>query len=56
MTGATLISLISVTVGFTALLLWVYWPSRRERLEALAEIPFEDDNTQSPGEAKGEAQ
>jgi len=56
MTGATLISLISVTVGFTVLVLWVYWPSRRERLEALAEIPFDDDNNNRPGEAKGEAQ
>ena len=47
MTGATLFSLISVTIGFTALLLWVYWPSRRERLEALAEIPFDNDNNES---------
>lgn len=44
MTGAALFSLISVTVGFAALILWVYWPSRRERLEALGDIPFDDDN------------
>jgi len=56
MTVATLFSLISVTVGFTALLLWVYWPSRRERLEALGEIPFDDDNKQRPAPARGEAQ
>jgi len=37
---ATLISLITVTVGFTALVVWVYWPSRKSRLESLGQIPL----------------
>ncbi|MGE0620996.1 MAG: cbb3-type cytochrome oxidase subunit 3 [Pseudomonadales bacterium] len=46
--SATLFSLISVVVGFTALVVWVYWPSRKGRLEALGRIPLEDtdDNTE----------
>ncbi|HEY5645350.1 MAG TPA: cbb3-type cytochrome c oxidase subunit 3, partial [Pseudomonadales bacterium] len=47
MTAATLFSLISITIGFVALLLWVYWPSRRERLEALGDIPFDHDDNDS---------
>lgn len=39
---ATLISLIAVTVGFAVLVAWVYWPSRRSRLESLGQIPLED--------------
>jgi cbb3-type cytochrome oxidase subunit 3 len=31
-----------VTVGFAALVLWVYWPTRRNRLEALGRIPLDD--------------
>ena len=46
MTGASIFSLISITIGFTALLLWVYWPSRRDRLEALGEIPFDHDDNE----------
>ncbi len=36
-------SLIAVTLGFIALVLWVYWPSRRQRLESLGHIPLDDD-------------
>jgi cbb3-type cytochrome oxidase subunit 3 len=39
---ATLFSLIAVTIGFTTLVIWVYWPSRRQRLESLGQIPLED--------------
>ncbi len=46
MTGASIFSLIAVTIGFTVLVLWVYWPSRRERLESLGEIPFDNDNNE----------
>ena len=41
---ATLFSLIAVTVGFAALIAWVYWPSRKDRLEALGEIPLESES------------
>lgn len=39
---ATLFSLIAVTIGFSTLVIWVYWPSRRQRLESLGQIPLED--------------
>jgi len=39
--SATLFSLLAVTVGFIALVAWVYWPSRRARLESLGQIPLE---------------
>ena len=39
----TEISLIAVTVAFTGLVLWVYWPSRRQKLESLGRIPLDDD-------------
>jgi len=41
----TLISLLAVTVGFTALVAWVYWPSRKARLERLGHIPLADEST-----------
>jgi cbb3-type cytochrome oxidase subunit 3 len=50
--NATLISLIAVTIGFTALVAWVYWPSRRNRLEALGEIPLDSDSDINKGENK----
>ena len=46
--NATLLSLIAVTVSFTILVVWVYWPSRRSSLEALGRIPLEN----SPEEKK----
>jgi cbb3-type cytochrome oxidase subunit 3 len=39
----TLISLLAVTVGFTALVAWVYWPSHKARLERLGHIPLADE-------------
>ncbi len=50
---ATLFSLIAVTVGFLALVAWVYWPSRRSRLEAFGRIPLDNDSeeaTEKPNE------
>ena len=40
--SATLFSLLAVTVGFTALVAWVFWPSRRKRFESLGRIPLEE--------------
>ena len=51
--SATLFSLIAVTLGFTLLVAWVYWPSRKNRLEQLGEIPLETDTevrTEKPNE------
>ena len=45
--NAALFSLIAVTVGFFALIAWVYWPSRRDRYEALGRIPLENDTEES---------
>ena len=50
---ATLFSLVAVTLGFTLLVAWVYWPSRKSRLEALGEIPLDSDmevETEKPNE------
>ena len=48
---ATLFSLIAVTIGFTALVVWVYWPSRRNRLESLGQIPLDSkQGTEHPDE------
>lgn len=51
--NAGLFSLIAVTAGFLALVAWVYWPSRRNQLEAFGRIPLDDDteeNTEEPNE------
>ncbi len=42
---ATIISLLAVTVAFGGLLVWVYRPSQRQRLESHGEIPFADDRS-----------
>jgi cbb3-type cytochrome oxidase subunit 3 len=42
---ATLFSLIAVTVGFVALVAWVYWPSRRSKLESLGQIPLDAESS-----------
>ena len=47
---ATIFSLLAVTIGFTALVCWVYWPSRRDRLESHGSIPLE--NRQDKGEER----
>lgn len=51
--SATMFSLIAVTVGFTGLVAWVYWPSHKSRLESLGQIPLETDtlnSTEKPNE------
>jgi cbb3-type cytochrome oxidase subunit 3 len=50
---ATLFSLVAVTLGFALLVAWVYWPSRKSRLEALGEIPLDSETeveTEKPNE------
>ena len=47
--NATLFSLIAVTVGFSALVAWVYWPSRRRKIEALGRIPLDDGSAATAG-------
>lgn len=43
--NASLISLLTVVCGFVGLVLWVYSPSRRERLEQLGHIPLDDQES-----------
>lgn len=38
-----MISLLAVTFGFTALVLWVYWPSRKSHVESFGSIPLQDE-------------
>jgi cbb3-type cytochrome oxidase subunit 3 len=40
-----IVSLLAVTFGFTALVVWVYWPSRKSRVEAFGSIPLAEDST-----------
>jgi len=47
--SATVFSLLAVTFGFTALVVWVFWPSRRTELESHGAIPL-DQNLAKPGE------
>ncbi len=50
---ATLFSLVAVTLGFTLLVAWVYWPSRKSHLEAQGEIPLDsvtEVETEKPNE------
>ncbi len=42
--SATIFSLVAVTIGFGLLVAWVYWPSRRQKLEELGRIPLDGDN------------
>ena len=42
MSGAE-ISLIAVTAGFILLLVWVYAPSRKRRLESYGAMPLDDE-------------
>ena len=39
---ATIISLLAVTIGFTGLVVWVYWPSHKEDIESHGRIVFDD--------------
>ena len=41
-------SLLAVVVGFTLLVLWVYSPGRRGRLESYGAIPLEEDDPSVP--------
>ena len=44
--SSTIFSLLVVTTGFCALVLWVFWPSRRQEIETHGQIPFIDDLTE----------
>ena len=46
-------SLLAVSFGFVALVLWVYAPRRRKRLESYAAIPLEEerDDAREGGDA-----
>jgi cbb3-type cytochrome oxidase subunit 3 len=41
MTGSE-VALLVVTIGFAGLVLWVYWPSNRSRLESYGAIPLDE--------------
>lgn len=45
-----ILSLLAVTFGFAGLVAWVYWPSRRSRMEQFAAIPLLDDQAASQKE------
>ena len=49
--NAAFISLIAVTLGFSALIAWVYWPSRRNRYEAFGRIPLDNNTEEATEEA-----
>ena len=46
--SAPIVSLLVVTLGFTILVGWVYWPAHKARLERLGRIPLGDDSEGSP--------
>lgn len=35
-------SLLALTVSFTGMVVWVYWPSRRDLMESYASMPLDD--------------
>lgn len=39
----TLFSLLAVTLGFTALVTWVFWPSNKARMERHGSMPLDDE-------------
>ena len=41
---ATIISLLAVTISFTGLVVWVFWPSHKENLESHGGIVFDDES------------
>ncbi len=45
--NATIFSLLAVTLGFALLVAWVYWPSRRQKLEELGRIPLDGEEADS---------
>jgi cbb3-type cytochrome oxidase subunit 3 len=36
-------SIIPVVIVFCALVIWTYWPSRKDRVEQNGRIPFDDE-------------
>ena len=44
--SGSIFSLLAVTVAFCALVVWVFWPSRRQEIETHGQIPFEDDGVE----------
>lgn len=38
-----ILSLLALTVSFTALVLWVYWPGHRSRFEAQGRLVLDED-------------
>ena len=47
--NATIFSLLAVTISFAGLVLWVYWPSHKEKLEEQGRIVLDDDK---PGQRR----
>jgi cbb3-type cytochrome oxidase subunit 3 len=41
--SASEFSLLAVAIAFTGLVIWVYWPGHRQRLESFGSMPLEDD-------------
>ena len=39
------ISLLAVTIAFTGLVIWVYWPSHRQRLESFGSMALDDNDS-----------
>ncbi|MCB1686519.1 MAG: cbb3-type cytochrome c oxidase subunit 3 [Pseudomonadales bacterium] len=52
--SATLFSLLAVTIGFSALVVWVYWPSNRQKLESYGSIPLDLEEAQDGGTSAGQ--
>lgn len=48
-------SLLAVTFGFIALVLWVYSPRRRNRLESYGGMPLEEDDAPAPRATRADA-
>lgn len=46
-------SVLAVTIGFIALVVWVYSPGRRKRLESYGSMPLEDDHGEQPEQDGG---
>lgn len=42
--SASEFSLIAVAIAFAGLVIWVYWPSHRQRLESFGSMPLDDDD------------
>jgi cbb3-type cytochrome oxidase subunit 3 len=51
---ATEFSLLAVTISFTGMVLWVYWPSRRAQMESYGSIPLDEEHGHVGGSGHGE--